>query len=90
MFLKRISMRRIKVKLRLGNWFIKVEPVLPEIGISYHHKDRDPIDVIHHVVPQWIEDGNVRYAKFYKDPSIKTQLETCSVTEFNKWFRKGI
>jgi hypothetical protein len=77
------------MKLKIGNWLVKVEPVLPEVGVVYHHKDRDPHDMISHVVPQWVEDGHVRYAKFYKDPSIKTAMETCPVAEFNKWFRKG-
>jgi hypothetical protein len=77
------------MKFRIGSWLVNVEPVLPEEGVSYYHKDQDPYDLIDHVVPQWVEDGNVRYAKFYKDPNSKVGMETTTVVAFNKYFKKG-
>lgn len=61
----------------------------PIPGVKYHHKDRDPDDMIAFVIPQWVEGGEVRYAKFYKDKKIRPQAETCPVAEFNQWFREG-
>jgi len=77
------------MKFKLGNYMVNVDPIVPDVGATYRHKDNDPDDMINHVVPQWVEDGQVRYAKFYKDPSHKTGFDTCPVAEFNKWFRKG-
>jgi hypothetical protein len=61
----------------------------PVPGVKYHHKDRDPLDMIAFVVPQWVEEGMVQYAKFYKDPATRARVEECSVAEFNQWFREG-
>lgn len=69
---------------------VTVEEDLPEVGVSYHHKDRDHFDMIDHVIPQWVENGEVCYAKFYKPQYAKrVENEVCAVAEFNKWFRRG-
>jgi hypothetical protein len=77
------------MRLKIGNWLVKVEPILPEIGVTYHHKDRDPHDMIDHVIPQKVEQGQVEYFIFYKGGVVDASRDKCPVVEFNKWFRKG-
>jgi hypothetical protein len=73
----------------LFGYHIVVEPVLPELDVEYHHKDRDPEDLISYVIVEEVEDGTAHYRKFYKDNS-PSQVDTISVREFNRWFRKGL
>lgn len=77
------------MKFKIGRTQITIEPVPPEIGVQYHQKDRDERDLIEYVVPQEIVNGVVKYMEFYKDPSLRTQLDQMTITEFNKYFRKG-
>ena len=77
------------MKFKIGNYEVKVEPILPEIGFIYHHKDRDPEDMVDYVVPKKIEGNLVTYRKVYKDRSILSVDDISTVSEFNKWYRKG-
>lgn len=77
------------MKFTIGGWKVVVEPNPPQVGVEYHHKDRDPNDMIEYVIPQKVEGGQVTYAKMYKDPSMRVSRETVTIQEFNKWFKKG-
>lgn len=79
------------MKLKIGNYFLKLEPIPPEIGVNYYHKDQDPNDMIDYVIPRQIKSGKVQYTKVYKaELRMPQQTEICSLAEFNKWFRKEV
>jgi len=79
-------------KFKVGNYEVTVEAIPPEIGMPYHHKDRSDHDMISYVLPKEVQNGQVTYRKFYKAQYVQfssDMYDSCSITEFNKWFRKG-
>ena len=67
---------------------IKVEMDLPVLGAKYRHRDNDPNDLIDFVVPQKVEDGIVTYSKLYKNANMRVQLDTTTLAEFQRYFRR--
>jgi hypothetical protein len=63
----------------------------PRVGQEYHQKERDPDDMISYVrvISVQVDKDSVRYLKFYKDPSIRSQKDTATIVEFNYFFREG-
>ena len=79
--------------MKIGKYIINArkEPEQPEIGMIYHHKDRDPHDMVSYVVPTRVDEFDlVEYRKVYKQEfGVPDTMDSATLVEFNQWFRKG-